>query len=109
MDSNKLKVIVKEVVNEAVEPIKKQLNGIEDRLGGIENRLDDPDAGLVTINRRLDANTAAVMELEKTVKGYGDMYKINDSNIRKMQKRLKPLEEDTGIEVPPELQLENFA
>lgn len=61
------------------------------------------------LQESVDANTAAVMELESTVNGYGDMYKINDSNIRKMEKRLKPLEEDAGIEIPPELQMGNFA
>lgn len=105
MDENKLKIIVKEVVNEAVDPIRKQLGAIEDKIGNIENRLDDPDTGLKRLNKRLDANTAAVIELEKTVKGYGDMYKINDSNIRKMEKRLETLEKDAGVAVPPELQL----
>lgn len=70
MDENKLKAIVEEVVK----PIKDQLNGVT-------SRLDDPDTGLVAINRGLDANTGAIVELEKTVKGYADMYKINDSNI----------------------------
>lgn len=70
MDENKLRAIVKEVVGEAVHPIKEQLDGVV---------------------RRLDANTAAIVELESTVNGYADMYKINDSNIRR---------------IPPEYQLE---
>lgn len=82
MDEAKLKVIVKEVVGEAVDPIKKQLGRVVNRLDGIEGQLNDPDIGLTAINRRLDANTAAVVELEATVKGYADMYKINDSNSR---------------------------
>lgn len=127
MDENKLKAIVKEVVNEAVEPITHRLDGIDKRLIGVENRLDgveeqlnhpdaglaaintqlnNPDTGLAAINRRLDANTGAIIALEKTVKGYADMYKINDSNIRKMEKRLETLEEGSSINIPPELQLE---
>lgn len=106
MDENKLRAVVKEVVNEAVDPIKKQLDGVVTRLDGIENRLDNSDTGLAAINRRLDANTGAVIELEKTVKGYADMYKMNDSNIRRMEKRLEILEEDTGVDIPPELKLE---
>lgn len=99
MDEDRLRTTVKEVVNEAVDPIKKQLDGVV-------TRLDDPDTGLAAINRRLDANTAAVVGLESTVEGYADMYKINDSNIRRMEKRLEPLEEDAGRDVPPELKLE---
>lgn len=95
MDENKLKAIVEEVVK----PIKDQLNGVT-------SRLDDPDTGLVAINRGLDANTGAIVELEKTVKGYADMYKINDSNIRRIEKRVETLEEDAGVDTPPELQLE---
>ncbi len=89
MDANNIKSIVEEVVNKAIDPIKKQLGGVEERLGGIEARLDDPDMGLERLNKRMDANTAAVMKLEETVNGYGDMYKINDSNIRKTEKRLE--------------------
>ncbi|OGE19654.1 hypothetical protein A3J19_01995 [Candidatus Daviesbacteria bacterium RIFCSPLOWO2_02_FULL_41_8] len=68
MDENKFKAIIEEAINKAVEPIREQLNGVV-------NRLDDPDTGLKRINDRLDANTRAIMELETTVKGYGDMYK----------------------------------
>jgi len=85
--------------------MNRKLDGIEKRLGGVEEQLNDPDTGLEAINRRLDAHTGAVIELEKTIKGYADMYKINDSNIRRMEKRLETLEEDAGVDVPPELQL----
>ncbi len=80
MDEDKLRTIVKEVVNEAVDPIRKQL--------------DDPETGLAAINRRLDANTAAVTNLESTVNGYGE------------EKRLEAAEENANIAVSPELQLE---
>ncbi len=91
MDENKLKAIVKE----AVKPIIDQLN--------------DPDTGLKRLNERVDANTTAVMELEKTVKGYADSYKINDANIRKMEERLETIEEKEGIQVPPEFLLAPLA
>ena len=99
MDEDKLRTIVEEVVNKAVEPIKQTLDGVT-------TRLDDPDTGLAAINRRLDANTGAVVELEKTVNGYADMYKINDSNIRRMEKRLETVEIDAGVDVPLEFRLE---
>lgn len=94
------------VTMQQVRDIKSQQSVMNGKLDGIEKRLDDPDTGLAAINRRLDANTAAVVELESTVKGYADMYKINDSNIRRMEKRLELLEEDAGRNVPPELKLE---
>lgn len=78
---------------------------MKDQLSVVNSKLDDPDTGLKRINERLDANTAAVIELEKTVKGYADSYKANDDNIRKVEKRLETLEEDAGVNVPQELQL----
>lgn len=93
------------VTMQQVRDIKAQQSVMNGKLDNIEKRLDDPDSGLEAINRRLDANTAAVMGLESTVKGYADMYKINDSNIRRMEKRLEPLEEEVGIDVAPELKL----
>lgn len=92
MDENKLRTIVTEVVNKAVEPLKQMLM--------------DPDTGLKRLNERVDANTTAVMELESTINGYGDMYKINDSNVRKVEKRLETVEKGAGVDVSPELHLE---
>ena len=92
MDENKLKSIVEEVVNKAVDPIKEQLN--------------DPDIGLAAINKRLDANTAAIVQLESTVNGYGDMYKINKSNIERLDDRVAELEENADITPPPELAIQ---
>lgn len=116
MDANTLKKIVEEVVTKAVEPIKEQLNGIVNRLDdpdtglvAINSRLDDSETGLVAINNRLDANTGAIMNLEKTVKGYADSYKINDSNIRRMEKRVETLEDKAGVDVPEEFHLAAMA
>lgn len=89
MDENKLKAIVEEVVNRAVDPIKEQLS--------------DPDTGLAAINRRLDANTAAVVEVESTLSGYADAYKTNQANIERLDVRVSELEENAGIIPPPEL------
>ncbi len=99
MDENKLKTIIESAIKQAVDPVNH-------RLDGIESTLNNPDTGLAAINRRLDANTAAIIELEGTVKGYADMYKINDANIRKTGMRVKTLEKKAKVNVPPELELE---
>ena len=92
MDEDKLKKIVEDVVNKAIDPINQ--------------RLDDPDNGLHAIKSQLDAASAGVATIEQKINAYGDMYKMNDSNIRKMEKRLETVEEKEDIDVPPELQLE---
>ncbi len=117
-DNKKIKELL-EIVNHKVEMMsiahtgqsatlslmKDQVSVMNSKIDDIAERLDDPDTGLAAINSRLDANTAAVVELESTIKGYADSYQANDTNIRKVEKRLETLEEDTGVDVPPELQL----
>ncbi|MBI2601107.1 hypothetical protein HYW42_04075 [Candidatus Daviesbacteria bacterium] len=107
MDENKLKSII----GEAIKPILDQLNNpetglvaINGRLEGVEGRLEDPDTGLKRINDRLDTNTAAIVGLESTIKGYADSYQANDTNIRKAEKRLETLEEKARVDVPLKLQ-----
>ncbi|SRR3989344_4675833 len=124
----------KKLLNEALDPIKKQLedpdtglaainnrlndpdNGLaainnrlndpDNGLAAISKRLNDPDTGLTAINRRLDANTAAVVELESTIKGYADAYKTNKTNIERLDDRVIQLEDKTGIIPPPELTIQ---
>ncbi len=86
------------VTMQQVRDIKSQQSVMNGKLDSIEERLDDPDSGLEAINKHLDSNTAAVVELESTVTGYADMYKINDSNIRK----------NDGIDVASEFRLESL-
>lgn len=76
----------KKILNEALKPIKQQL--------------EDPEDGLSALNRRMDANTAAVVELESTVKGYADAYKTNKANIERLDDRVTKLEDNAGI-IPP--------
>ena len=53
MDENRLKAIVEEVVNKAIEPINQ--------------RLDDPDNGLAAIKSQLDAASAGVATIEQKI------------------------------------------
>lgn len=72
---------------------------IKDQQSVINEKLDE-------MQETLDTHTGSLMTIEKELKGYADMYKINDSNIRRMEKRLESLEEDSGIDIPPNLRLE---
>lgn len=77
----------------------QQVRDIKDQQSVINRKLDD-------MQETLDAHTGSLMTIENELKGYADMYKINDSNNRKMEKRLETLEEDAGVDIPPELKLE---
>lgn len=89
----------KKLLEEALEPFNK-------RFDKVEEQLNNPDYGLPALNSRMDANTAAVVELESTVKGYADAYKTNKANIERLDDRVIKLEDDAGIMTPPELTIQ---
>lgn len=61
---------------------------------------------LSVINDKLDSHTAALINIESTLTGYGDMYKINKSDSQKLEKRIEVLEDKTGIISPPEFAIQ---
>jgi hypothetical protein len=75
MDENKLKTILEEAINKAVEPIKETL----------EN------------------HTGALMRIESVLKGYADAYKVNKKNIERLDERLTIAEDQ--LEIQPSDQL----
>lgn len=108
------KSVVKQL-GELLEPIKKDLGAINKKIGVIDKRLDGHDKSLGEINEKLgevnkkqNQHTSSLVNIENTIKMYGDMYQINDDNVRKLEKRIDVLEDKGGIEAPPELRLANL-
>lgn len=81
----------KKILNETLEPIKQKLDNHSERFNNLSEKLDNHGAALVNIESKLDV--------------YGDMYKINNSNAKKLEKRMETLEDNTGITPPPEFTL----
>lgn len=88
MDEQTLKKVVKEVVDEALEPVKKDLAELKDT---VENRI-----------------LPSVTETELTLKSYADSYKINQHNIERVDTRLIAVEEKLEIDVPEDLKVPHF-
>lgn len=92
MDENRLKAIVEEVVNRAIEPIKQGLNEVK-------------------LKQEESANTVAVRVLppltyiETTLKSYADRYVANEDHIQRLDKRLTKVEDNLGIQPPQELNI----
>src|SRR3989344_2236404 len=76
--------------------VKQTLNRHDTDLAKIRNDIN-------TIKETQETHTSSLLTIETTIKAYGDMYKINDDNIRKVEKRTETLEEKAGIETPEEL------
>lgn len=54
------------------------------------------------MNEKLDQHTESLINIEHTNNIYGDMYKLNNDNIKKLERRIEKLEDSTGIEPQPE-------
>lgn len=89
----------KKSVNQTLETINRSIGNINQTIETINQTLDHHSD--VIDNQLLPS----VLETENTIKVYGDMYKLNNDNMVKLQKHLEPLENKAGIQPPPELTL----
>jgi len=79
MTDNDVKTIAKVVkteIAEALAPVLKKLDEHSDKL---------------------DNHTEALMSIETTLKGYGDMYEVNKDKIEDLDERVATVEEHLGI------------
>lgn len=61
--------------------IGRDIARVDSELEGIKETLDQH-------TEKLDGQSAALIEIESTLKGYSDMYKINKSDIDKIKKHI---------------------
>lgn len=83
-DLKKIGDIVDERINSALKPVKDDLQ---------------------TLKVDIQTVKGSVLGIERDLKAYGDMYKINNDNAKKLEKRTETLEDAAGITPPPELTL----
>lgn len=105
------KNVVKQL-EELLEPIKKDLGEINKKLeqhtkilGQHTKILDQHTKILGQHTRKLDQHTGALVNIEDTIKVYGDMYQVNNDNAIKLEKRIGTLESNEGIVPPQEFRL----
>lgn len=97
------------VTTENIRVLKDQQSIMNGKLDKLENKIEKVDERLDDLQGSTDANTASIMEIEKTLKGYADMYKINTSNMQKLERRVRPLENKAGIIPDPNLMIVDTA
>lgn len=74
----------KKLIEEALNPIKQTLREHTETLQSLQ---------------------ASAITIEKEIKAYTDMYKINNSNSKKLEQRIEVLENKADVIPPPELTL----
>lgn len=78
----------KKLLDEAIKPLKKEQTELRKI---IEERVLPP-----------------VVYIEATVKSYADRYVTNEDHIGRLDKRLKAVEDNLGIQPPQELTIPSF-
>lgn len=88
MDDNfieKLANLVDKRINKALMPIREDLTEVK--------RVQETQV------------LPSVVTIEQNIKTYSDMYKMNNDNAKKLEKRVEILEDQASIVPPPELTL----
>lgn len=96
---------LKKLLEVALEPIKETQKEHTALLKEHTESLDTLKSSVVTIENTVETLKSSVVTMETTINVYGDMYKINNDNAKKLEKRVETLEDKAGVESPPELTL----
>lgn len=80
-----------------------QVRTIKDQQSVMNKKLDELKETTERLEETVDNQLVpSVVTMENTIQVFGDMYKINDDNIRKIEKRVKTVEDKLEIEPSPE-------
>lgn len=116
MDENKLKAIVEEAINKAVDPINESLKEVKQTLQDHTTILqkhtrilDEHTRILEEHTTTLENHSGALVRIESVLEGYADSYKINQHNIERVDTRLTTAEEKLNIVVPEDLKVPHFS
>lgn len=96
-DFKKLKELI-EIIKHKVDMLSVAQTGQSAQISLIKDQLS-------MMNEKLDSHTGSLMNIEATLDAYADMYKVNNGNSKKLEKRIEVLEDNAGVIPPPELTL----
>lgn len=105
-DSTKIKELL-ETIKQKVDKFEAGQTNQSAQIATIRDQINTIGGQLSVINSKLDAHSGSLIEIEATLKGYGDMYKINGHNIKRLNKRLQKVERSLDIQSPQELFIPN--
>lgn len=100
MNSDDIKQIgdlVEQKIQSALKPIHKKLDEHSAKLDSHTAKLDEHSAKLDAHTAKLDNHTASLVTIEDTLKGYGDMYKVNKDESNELNERVTVIEDHLGL------------
>ena len=94
------------LLDEALKPLKEGRDELRQDLQEVKHTQGQLAEDLKEVKDTQERQLLpSVVTIETTIKAYGDMYKINNSNSKKLEKRIEVLEDKSGIAPPPEFTL----
>lgn len=98
------------VATETIRAIKEQQSVMNEKLDTLQGNLQESQEDLKELKELVeDRIYPSVMQTELNIKAYGDMYKLNNDNAKKLDHRLKAVEEKSNIIPSPEFSLAEVA
>ena|SRR3989344_9408310 len=76
---------------------------MKDQQSVMNVKLDDIHKDLEEVKETLESHTGVLVNIESTLEGYADAYKVNKGNIERLDERLAIVE--TQLEIQPSDQL----
>lgn len=94
----------KKLLEDSLKPIKEDLIGVKEDLTGLRKDQDELKSTVEELKYTVEERVLpSVTYIETNIKAYKDSYQINNSNAKKLERRVEVLEEDAHIVPSPEL------
>lgn len=94
-----VEIVVKKVrgIETGQNVMVSQIRTVTDQQSVFDKKLDVMQEKLGYIEERQDGHTASLMNIEATLKGYADMYKVNKDKNEELEERVDAIEDKVGI------------
>ncbi|EKD57271.1 MAG: hypothetical protein ACD_57C00356G0005 [uncultured bacterium] len=85
------------IMADQVRVVRDQQSVMNDKLDGHTEGLIKIEARIDTVEDKLDSHTGSLVGIEHTLKGYGDMYKVNQEKTGDLDERVTVIEDHLGL------------
>ena len=84
-------------IKDLLEIVVNKVRGMELQQGVMAEQIRTVKDQQSVMNEKLDVHTGSLMNIEGTLEGYVDMYKVNKEKNEELEERLETIEDKVGI------------
>lgn len=99
-DFNQIKELL-EIIRDKVDRLEMFQHVTSEQVRTIKDQMS-------VVNKKLDTHSGSLINIESKLDTYGDMYKVNQHNIERVDARLTTVEKKLEIEPLEELKIPHF-